>query len=135
MLGKRSLAQLVLLLGLLLPGAAIAGFDADITGVTYTGTAQDGATIHLNVNVHNLSTTDSGYGGAATFCIQCTIDPPGLWNDIDQQLTRSFSYNETISVAMPNVTLDGDGDWGIDCEVLDSSCSSDFDSWSGSLAV
>ena len=135
MFDRHSLAQLVFLLGLLIPGAALAGYDADITGVTYTGTAQDGSTIHLNVNTRNLSTTDSGYGGAATFCIQCNIDPPGLWNDFDQQVKKSFAYNQTISVAMPSFTLDDDGSWDIECVVLDSSCDSDFDTWSGSLSI
>ena len=120
----------------LVPCAANAAFDAEILGISYSGTAQVDSSIHLNVQVHNLSTPDSGYGGAATFCIVCNVDPPGWFNDFDQEKSGvAFGLYETKTVAMPNILLDDDGDWGIDCEVRDSGCNTSFDSWTGNITV
>ena len=118
------------------PGLALADFGADLQQITYSGTAQVGQTISLNVKIKNLSTPDSGYGGDATFCITCNIDPPGFWNDFDQEKTgQSFGLNQTKTVSMPSFQLDDDGSWDVECEVRDSGCGTVFDSKTGSLTV
>ena len=119
-----------------LPGVALAGFGADVQQITYTGTLQVGQTINLNVKVKNLSTVDSGYGGDATFCIACNIDPPGLWNDFDQEKPgQSFGLNQTKTISMPSFQLDDNGTWKVKCEARDSGCNTVFDSLSGTLPV
>ncbi len=133
---NRLLLPLLILVASLIPRIALAGFGADIKGLSYSGTAQVDSWIHLNVEIQNLSTPDSGYGGAATFCVVCTIDPPGWFNDFDQEKAgQSFGLYETKTIAMPDVLLDDDGDWAVDCQVLDAGCSADFDAISGNITV
>ena len=116
--------------------SAHADFNAEVQKITYTGDAMVGGTVHFNVKVKNLSTPDSGYGGAATFCIWCEIDPPGWWNTFEQEKAgEAFALYEIKTVAMPSFVLDDDGEWAVTCEVRSFDCSADLDSLSGTLDV
>ena len=130
------LSTIVIVALLLLPSTALAGFDAELQQISYSGSAVVGGTINLKVKAKNLSTPDSGYGGAATFCIQCNVDPPGFWNDFDQEKAgQQFGLYETKTISMPSFVLDDDGDWDVSCEVLSADCKTAFDSLDGFITV
>jgi hypothetical protein len=109
--------------------------DADIDKVVTVGTKAVGEQIFLKVYIQNLCSSDNGFGGAATFCIFCTLDPPGLFNSFDQTKIVSFGYNEYKSVYLPSFEVTENGGWDTVCEVQTISCSQSFDSWSGYFAV
>ncbi len=135
-MAHRLLVLTAALVALGCPAVALADFGAEIQQLSFSGSAVVGEWINVNVKVKNLSTPDSGYGGDATFCITCNIDPPGFWNDFDQEKTgQSFGLYQTKTVAMPSFLLDDDGDWDLKCEVKDSGCGNSFASKTGYIPV
>jgi hypothetical protein len=131
----KRLVQTAIMFVALYPAASYAGYNAIIDQVNCGGEQIVGAELCLDLTVANLSTPDTTYGGAATFCLTCDIARPGDPQLLHQQANVSFNLGESQTISMPMVLVDVAGDWTYQCRVSDISCGGQFDAFVGDFAT